>query len=80
MFSRPWHFDLADIRVPVVLWHGTEDRNVPFTVGQELARRIPGSHLHVWDGEGHLALYAHLEEILIPVVEAAHSPAPSPEG
>lgn len=74
MFSRPWHFALAHIRVPVVLWHGTEDLNVPFTVGQEVARRIPGSRLHVWDGEGHLALYAHLEEILGPVVEAGGSP------
>jgi pimeloyl-ACP methyl ester carboxylesterase len=74
MFSRPWHFDLADIRVPVVLWHGTEDLNVPFTVAQEVSRRIPGSRLHVWEGEGHLALYAHLEEILDPVVEAGRPP------
>lgn len=71
VFARPWHFELADVRVPVELWHGTEDRNVPFRIAQEVARRLPDGRLRVLDGEGHLAVYAHLEEILDSVVAAA---------
>ncbi len=46
-FSTPWGFDPADIRVPVMIWHGTEDVFSPVGHSRWLADRIPGAFA-VW--------------------------------
>ena len=38
---KPWGFALADITMPVYLFHGTEDKLVPFSFGEFKARSIP---------------------------------------
>ena len=55
-FTRPWGFDVADIRVPVSLWQGTADLMVPFPHGQWLAAHVPGVRPHLEQGEGHLSI------------------------
>ena len=52
----PWGFRLDDIGVPVQLWHGTQDRFVPFQHGQWLAEHIPGVDAHLTDTDGHITL------------------------
>jgi pimeloyl-ACP methyl ester carboxylesterase len=42
-FSSPWGFDPADITVPVMVWHGTEDVFSPVGHSRWLAERIPGA-------------------------------------
>ena len=49
-----WGFALSQIRVPVVLWHGTADTLVPLTMAQQLAAAIPSSTLHIVPDAGHL--------------------------
>ncbi|HLX33544.1 MAG TPA: alpha/beta hydrolase [Gaiellaceae bacterium] len=56
---KPWGFDVADIRVPVLLLQGTEDLMVPPAHGRWLAERIPGVEARFSDSEGHLTLLAH---------------------
>jgi pimeloyl-ACP methyl ester carboxylesterase len=51
-----WGFEFDDIRVPVQLWHGRNDRFVPFQHGQWLAGKIPGVEAHLTDDDGHLTL------------------------
>jgi pimeloyl-ACP methyl ester carboxylesterase len=53
---RPWGFELAEIRVPLMLWHGRQDRFVPFGHGQWLAGQIRGVEAHLSDDDGHLTL------------------------
>jgi pimeloyl-ACP methyl ester carboxylesterase len=64
IFARDWGFKLEDIGVPVDVWHGTADKNVPFAHGKAVAGRIPRSRFHECPGEGHLLVVAHLGEIL----------------
>jgi pimeloyl-ACP methyl ester carboxylesterase len=53
---RPWGFDVAGIRVPVLLLHGTEDLMAPVAHGRWLAEHIPGVEAEISDTEGHLTL------------------------
>jgi len=69
ILGADWGFRLEDIKVPVQVWHGTEDRNVPFSQGEYQARTIPDATLHRLLGEGHLFLHDHLEEVLASVTE-----------
>jgi pimeloyl-ACP methyl ester carboxylesterase len=64
LFARGWGFRLEDITLPVHVWHGDDDRNVPISHGHLQAERIPGARMHDCPGEGHLLGLDRLEEIL----------------
>ena len=66
LFARRWDVDLGAVVVPVHLWHGTADRNVPVAHARVVAARCPVARLHVVEGGGHLLL-AQLDEILAAV-------------
>ena len=68
-FVRSWGFSLEEIRVPVSVWHGREDRFVPLSHGEWLAAHVPGARSHMVEGEGHISLSRHrygdvLDELL----------------
>ncbi len=55
IFGEPWGFALSDIEVPVHVWHGTEDVNVPIAVARRLCQEIPGANAsaRLIEGGGH---------------------------
>jgi pimeloyl-ACP methyl ester carboxylesterase len=57
-FESSWGFSLEEIRVPVQLWQGEQDRFVPFAHGEWLAARIPGVEAHLSPDDGHITLMA----------------------
>jgi pimeloyl-ACP methyl ester carboxylesterase len=58
-----WGFDLRDIRVPVKVWHGRQDRFVPVQHGQWLAANVPGAEADISDRDGHLTMIGRVGEI-----------------
>ena len=58
-----WGFDLRDIRVPVKIWHGRQDRMVPVQHGQWLAANVPGAEADISDRDGHLTTIGRIGEI-----------------
>ena len=63
-FVEPWGFDLAAIAAPVSIWHGADDRFVPFSHGEWLAAHVPGARVHLYEDEGHISLVGQLPRIL----------------
>jgi pimeloyl-ACP methyl ester carboxylesterase len=73
-FLEPWGFELEQIRTPVLLLHGRQDRFVPFPQGEWLARHIPGVEARLLDDDGHLTLIEnHLEGVHDWLLERAGS-------
>lgn len=64
LFARPWGFELGAITVPVDVWHGDLDVNVPLAHGHRYVAEIPDATLHQLDGQGHLLVVDAAEEIL----------------
>jgi pimeloyl-ACP methyl ester carboxylesterase len=63
LFTKPWGFRLEEIRVPVLLWHGSEDLNAPLAMAKEMERRIPDCTATYYEGEGHLYFFKRWPEI-----------------
>jgi len=66
-FINPWGFELNDIKVPVILYHGDEDKLAPFAHGEWLAKNLPQGFLrkHLVQGEGHLSLFLERTDDMI---------------
>ncbi len=69
---RDWEFDLREIEMPVQIWQGDLDKNVPVSHGRHQAEAIPAAILHLCPGEGHWLLIDHMAEVLT-AVASEHS-------
>jgi pimeloyl-ACP methyl ester carboxylesterase len=69
--TRPWGFALEGIRVPVSVWHGTEDGNLGSVHGVWLGEHVAGARLHLVEGEGHISLISRIDQVLDELVEQA---------
>jgi pimeloyl-ACP methyl ester carboxylesterase len=61
--GRPWGFGLADVRAPVTLWWGRDDRVCPPPIGEAFASRLPHAELRLVDGT-HQLLFSRWRDIL----------------
>jgi pimeloyl-ACP methyl ester carboxylesterase len=59
VFGDPWGFSLEEIRAPVHIWEGGEDRTGPPGYRAFLKRHIAHATVTVVPGEGHLSLLPH---------------------
>jgi pimeloyl-ACP methyl ester carboxylesterase len=63
-FTQPWGFELEDIRRPVLLLQGEDDRFVPASHGRWLAGRIATVDARVTAMDGHLTLIErHMRDV-----------------
>ena len=70
LFVADWGFDLGAITVPVHIWQGDADRNVPPGHGRLLHDAIPGSVFHECPGEGHFLGIDRIAEIAAAITPA----------
>ena len=63
----PWGFELSEIKVPILLYQGSEDKMVPYAHGQWLAEHLPQEKLtkHLLQGEGHLSIFLNYKDKMI---------------
>ena len=61
---RPWGFPLEQIKIPVHFWHGTADNFTSVRMARSMAERTPNSKAFIFEGEGHMLLIPHWQEIL----------------
>ncbi len=59
IFGEPWGFALEEIRIPVHIWEGADDRTGPPGYRTFLKHHIPQASVTVVPGEGHLSLLPH---------------------
>jgi len=65
IYAQPWGFAIEDVRVPVRLWHGKEDRAFAVRLAEEIANRFPNCKSRIIQDEGHYSLpIRHMREIL----------------
>jgi pimeloyl-ACP methyl ester carboxylesterase len=64
---EPWGFELSEIKVPVILYQGTEDKMVPYAHGEWLAKHLPQEKLrkHLIQGQGHVSIFLGREDSII---------------
>jgi pimeloyl-ACP methyl ester carboxylesterase len=63
-FVAPWGFDPAQITAPVLVVHGGQDRLVPSSHGEWLARRCPAAELWLKPEDGHISVLNCAEPVL----------------
>lgn len=61
-FVHPWGFDMRDIKIPVGIWYGRADTNVPNQHSAWLLAHIQNAEAHEYDG-GHLPGAATHEQV-----------------
>lgn len=60
-YLGPWGFDPRDVKVPVVIFQGGLDLNVPPVHGKWLAANIPNATLNFIEDESHIGVHINYE-------------------
>jgi pimeloyl-ACP methyl ester carboxylesterase len=63
-FTSPWDFDVSEIRVPVLLWHGEKDVFSPVAHTRWLAERIPTAIRTIFPGKAHFGALEVVPDML----------------
>lgn len=68
----PWGFQLGQVTVPVVIWHGEADKAVPFAHGEWLASHLPNAELRRLATDGHASVVDHYGAILDDLIASSY--------
>ena len=71
LYGREFDFKLEEVRVPITLFHGEADVNVPIALARRAAAYLRGSRLVTYPRDAHLStLCNHIDEIAAVVRES----------
>jgi pimeloyl-ACP methyl ester carboxylesterase len=68
LLTRPCAFALEEIRIPVHLWHGTDDHFTTTGMARYMAAKIPKCKSYIYENEGHMLLIPRWKEILAAIL------------
>jgi pimeloyl-ACP methyl ester carboxylesterase len=77
-YVSPWGFDPEQVRAPVLILHGGEDRIAPSAHAEWLAARIPSSELWLRPADGHISVLNEAEPALDWLADRASGAVPRP--
>ena len=64
-YLQPWGFDPRNVKVPVIVWQGGVDKNVPVVHGEWLSQNIAGARYELRPEESHIGLFVNYEDEII---------------
>ena len=70
--------DLAAIRCPTLVLHGTADTNVPIAMGELVASGIPDAEMVRFEDADHFMILSHAEEVMGALFDFAERHSRSP--
>jgi pimeloyl-ACP methyl ester carboxylesterase len=59
LLGQPWGFSLEEVSVPVHIWHGEDDFDVPMHHAEDMEARLAHAKLHKLKNTGHVAIQGH---------------------
>jgi pimeloyl-ACP methyl ester carboxylesterase len=68
--NQNWEFEISEIDVPITIWHGELDVNIPYHAAIYLHARLANSNLISMPDEGHFVMVKHASKILSSVVSS----------
>ena len=64
LYFRKWDFNLDEIRMPLTLFYGEDDRNVPIDLVKQIAATLPTTKLVMYPNEGHISVVVNQIEAI----------------
>ena len=74
--QHPWLVDLKQIKVPILHWHGEDDRIISIGSARGLAGDLPNARFRSFPGLGRFMIYKVWREFLTELLELPGQPAP----
>lgn len=71
LLSKPWGFDLAEVKTPCVFWHGETDKLVAVAGARRLVSELPDAELRLISQAGHYVMYSHWDSIFRDIKQRA---------
>ncbi|HAJ42444.1 MAG TPA: alpha/beta hydrolase, partial [Alcanivorax sp.] len=74
--QHPWHVDLSRITVPILHWHGEDDRIISIGSARGLAASMPNVTFRSFPGLGRFMVYRVWKAFLTELLESPGEAAP----
>jgi pimeloyl-ACP methyl ester carboxylesterase len=65
LVASPWGFEPEPSSVPVIIWHGEADTNVPVAAAKWLAARLPNATLELVPDGGHISVLDSSADVIL---------------
>ena len=64
LYAHEWDFSLDEIQIPLIMFHGEQDRNVPIAPIKRVVASLPTAKLTTYPEEGHFSLMVNQFEAI----------------